>query len=338
MLHSIVVCWIINGCGEKYPMIHVTPSEEEEGPGETKYIQLVPEWGHADYGFSGPQDVFVGREPFIYVADTGNDRVVMLDLFGNFQGATYIPHPVDIAQDRKLDVWVVSGNNHLYRIKMYEAGHEIESAEIIDYPTVDPVNYDYLVDKPLWQFTGITVTIEDMFLVTLNGPDFYDNAILLFEQARQDTIHLRGPLELRAGGTGIFSCATPSGITSVNNYSWDFIFCQTGYNFYKVQWIAFSSEGFYPKLNPQQGQFDIFELNKFDQPADITVDGHGNIYVVDAAKDSVFKFSSYGVELESFGGEGQFNHPNGVAYFDKTMYVADTGNDRILRFQLSETD
>ena len=63
------------------------------------------------------------------------------------------------------------------------------------------------------------------------------------------------------------------------------------------------------------------------------------IDVVDADFDSLFKFSAAGEELQSFGatgtGEKQFQQPHGVAFFDKTLYVADTGNDRIVRFRLS---
>ena len=33
--------------------------------------------------------------------------------------------------------------------------------------------------------------------------------------------------------------------------------------------------------------------------------------------------------------EDIFDQPHGVAFFDKILYVADTGNDRILRFILS---
>ena len=41
----------------------------------------------------------------------------------------------------------------------------------------------------------------------------------------------------------------------------------------------------------------------------------------------------------SFGGTGsaalQFREPQGVAYFDRIVYVADTGNNRISRFRLN---
>jgi sugar lactone lactonase YvrE len=39
--------------------------------------------------------------------------------------------------------------------------------------------------------------------------------------------------------------------------------------------------------------------------------------------------------MESFGGANVFKNPHSVAYYNKTVYVADTGNNRILRFILS---
>jgi DNA-binding beta-propeller fold protein YncE len=75
--------------------------------------------------------------------------------------------------------------------------------------------------------------------------------------------------------------------------------------------------------------------NRFVQPAGSTVDPSGNIFIVDAAKDSVFKFNAFGNELQSFGGSEVFNKPSGVAFNNKTLYIADSGNNRILRFILS---
>ncbi|MFY8132806.1 MAG: hypothetical protein ACOVOL_06180, partial [Bacteroidia bacterium] len=34
-------------------------------------------------------------------------------------------------------------------------------------------------------------------------------------------------------------------------------------------------------------------------------------------------------------GPAQFRNPEGVAYFKRVLYVADTGNGRIVRFKLS---
>jgi sugar lactone lactonase YvrE len=77
--------------------------------------------------------------------------------------------------------------------------------------------------------------------------------------------------------------------------------------------------------------------NNFDQPEGAAIDNADNIYVADAAKDSIYKYNSFGQLLIKFGGEGDFvfNSPSAVAFFDKTLYVADTDNNRILRYILS---
>ncbi|MCK5592459.1 MAG: hypothetical protein KAI72_10935, partial [Candidatus Pacebacteria bacterium] len=84
---------------------------------------------------------------------------------------------------------------------------------------------------------------------------------------------------------------------------------------------------------------DLMTVNKFSMPEGATLDDADNIFVADAEKDSVYKFNSFGDEMESFGGSEIFNSPHAVAYFDGTIYIADTDNDRVLRFILStDTD
>jgi hypothetical protein len=90
-------------------------------------------------------------------------------------------------------------------------------------------------------------------------------------------------------------------------------------------------------------------------PLGITISGDaaGFIFVTDIAKDSLYQFSSNGLEgvqppaatgitklqKASFGGKGsgftQFNQPMAVAFFKKILYVADANNGRILRFRLT---
>jgi DNA-binding beta-propeller fold protein YncE len=73
----------------------------------------------------------------------------------------------------------------------------------------------------------------------------------------------------------------------------------------------------------------------FSQPEGSALDNSFNIFIADADKDSIYKFNSFGDELQSFGGPETFNQLYGVDFFNKTLYVADTGNNRILRFILS---
>lgn len=104
-----------------------------------------------------------------------------------------------------------------------------------------------------------------------------------------------------------------------------------------------------------RGDGFLYEEFKFEAPTGIAFAGDNTQYwfVVDAAKDSLFVFTNGGVEgvapppgarstkpvIVSFGGTGagarQFDSPQGVAYGDRIVYVADTGNDRISRFRLN---
>ncbi|MCB0738927.1 MAG: hypothetical protein KDC92_15570, partial [Bacteroidetes bacterium] len=78
-----------------------------------------------------------------------------------------------------------------------------------------------------------------------------------------------------------------------------------------------------------------------------------HIFVVDSELDSLYEFTNRGYEgvtppanlnqtkvaNVSFGGEGDgpfnFNNPMGVCYYREMVYVADMGNNRVLRFKLN---
>lgn len=99
----------------------------------------------------------------------------------------------------------------------------------------------------------------------------------------------------------------------------------------------------------------LYDEFRFTEPSGVafSADDRNHIFVTDIAADSLYLFQARGVEgvnpppgseLEraqsvSFGGTGggdrQFRDPSGVAYFDRIVYVADTGNNRITRHRLN---
>ena len=107
--------------------------------------------------------------------------------------------------------------------------------------------------------------------------------------------------------------------------------------------------------NPDRGDSFLYDEFKFSNPSALAfaADETSYIFVLDSGTDSLYVFTSSGVEgvapppgsqstlpvPVSFGGTGDgaqnFNNPNGVAYFDRIVYVADTGNNRISRFRLN---
>jgi len=335
-------------CGEKFDLSQLPAADVPKVIGDTTYVQQNPIWTAPEVGgFNQPKDILVGWEPLIYICDTGNDRIVMMDLAGHVLGVSKrIKRPVAVSQDRRLNLivcaefdTVIQGQTvtfgALYKIRQFEAGNDIANARI------DRIYFES--GKPYRRFTGVAALYNNQYYVTRVGPDNTspidpDNAVLLFDK---DDTYLTPIPNLKPSGTGLESIQDLSSITTFNNRTLDFIFTQIGsQSLFKVQWITFIKTQDYSyyqsKFSPtRDGNLDILKINRFAQPEDVTVDNSGNIFVIDAAADSLYKFDNRGREKQSFGGRDVFKDPHGVAFFDKTLYVADTGNNRILRFILS---
>jgi hypothetical protein len=341
----------LSGCGEKFDISELSSSSGNANiTGDTMYVQINPEWN----GFNHPQDIIVGREPFIYVADTENDRVVMLNLNGDILGERHIRRPVALAQDYKLNLIVcaqldtiVNGQTNtfgaVYKLDLVAVQHQIAIAPITKL-LPRPVDLNY----PKRRYTGVAVFYNNTFYVARTGPNNSsfidpDNSILyfspkkLFAGGEGDTLIGRIP-NIDPISSGLVSANQISSLTSFKTKNIDFIETLTGNNSLKVQWLTYVvtpvSADYEARLTPSDGG-DLMMPNKFVQPEGTCIDDANNIYVADANKDSIFKFTPFGDELQSFGGIDVFNGPYAVAYFDNILYVADTGNNRILRFILS---
>ena len=103
------------------------------------------------------------------------------------------------------------------------------------------------------------------------------------------------------------------------------------------------------------GDGALFEAGQFRSPSSLAYapDQTGYVFVLDAVKDSLYVFNQNGIEgvapppgsgsnvpvRASFGGTGagplQFRGAQGVAYYQRVVYVADTGNNRVSRFRLN---
>lgn len=339
-------------CDNKFDPSELTSSSTNNGniTGDTLYVELNPAWE----GFNKPQAMIVGREPFLYVADTDNNRIVMMNLNGDILGSRSIKKPVAIAQDYKFNLIIcaefdtlVSGQAQtfavVYKIDLAAANHQIGSAPI---ERLLPRSTD--LNRPQLKYTGAAAFYDNSFYIARTGPNNSnfvdpDNSILIFNPKKNfgkgegDTLIGRVP-NIDPISSGLVSANQISAITSFNERSINFILTLTGNNSFKVQVLQYVvtplGADYQSKFNPASG-LEISVPNKFERPEGSAVDNVGNIYIADAAKDSVYKFNPFGDELQSFGGPDIFNQPNDVAFFDKTLYVVDTGNNRILRFILS---
>ncbi|MFN3873044.1 MAG: hypothetical protein ACK4R9_08580 [Ignavibacterium sp.] len=340
-----ILSLLILSCEDKFEL--PTTSGLGNISGDTVYVQINPAWE----GFNNPQDIYIGNEPFIYVADTDNDRIVMMNLAGTVLGTKPIKRPVAISQDYQLNLIVCSEFDTLgttfgavYKINLVAANHNISDAPVTRLLPRPNVPSDL---KTGIRYTGVAVFYDNSFYVARTGPNNSsifdpDNSILIFQKklladgSKTDTLIGRLP-SIEPVGTGLLTAFNISSLASFKKRNNDFVMTLTGNTTFKTQWLYFnfSSEtpGYESKLSPGTNQ--MMSVNKFSRPEGVTVDNSGNIYVADADRDSIYKFNSFGDELQSFGGPQLFNEPYAVAHFDKTLYVVDKGNNRILRFILS---
>ncbi len=339
------------GCADKFDINQFKSTDNDVNiGGDTVYVQLSPAWT----GFNKPQDIYIGREPFIYVADTDNDRIVMMNLAGQILSTRSIKKPTSIAQDYKLNLIVCAefdttvGSetktfSAVYKLNLVAANHQLENA-----PTTMLLPRTVDLNFPLRKYTGVTAFYNNTFYVARQGPSNSsifdpDNSILIFHpksfygKGEGDTLVGR-VANIDPLSSGLISANQISSLRSIGKKNLDFVATLTGNNSFKAQWFHYQitaiDERYVSQFSPQDGISFVIP-NRFEKPEGSWVDNSGNIYIADAGKDSVFKFNVFGQELQSFGGSNILKSPYSVAFFDKTLYVADTGNNRILRFVLS---
>ena len=348
-LRVFVSLWFItlllSSCTDTFDVNEIHKPKQSQNFGDTTYVLQSPTWT----GFNQPKDVHVGFEPFIYVADAGNNRIAMLDLAGNLIGySPFIQNPNALTQDRKLNLLVcgefdttINGQKitfgAIFKLDLFAAQHDISKAR------VERVYFDLL--SPNRKFVGISALADNSFYVARTGPNNAsivdpDDAIMLFTKNGIPLTRSYWPY-LSVDGTGLSTLTQPTGLATFTTSSTDFIYTQKGSNsLFRTQWITYRSSGdvsgwesyFTPS---RDAGTDFIQVNLFKQPEDVATDPAGNIFVIDAGKDSLYKFNRAGMLEQAFGGSSELKAPEGVAFFDKTLYIADTGNNRVLRYVLS---
>lgn len=360
----LVMAIIIISCQhEKFPLPNI-PEDEPQTGGDT-YVQLNQVWDNASgYNFKNPADVYYGVDNFLYVADTDNDRIVMMDLGGGIQGySQYIPQPEAITQNDSLQLLIVNKTNKIYRIDLFKHQHNIAAA---------PVEIVYeQSSQPNRQFTGIAVHEGFWYYVTIT--DFSTTPVYSQIYDFDSKNIYRGTILPYNTGTGLFSAVLPTAIISLRERYLDisskedtkaFIFCQTGFvpnsnlfNYYKVQYITTTMFEGQEVLTPKTDLTGIPDSNyiyyydKFYNPEDVAIDLAGNMLVIDAGSDQpdgrqpgFYRFGPTGLQLQAVKGYGdgayQFKSPKGIAVTPnterQTVFIADTGNNRIVQYKLAK--
>jgi hypothetical protein len=317
---------------------------------DTSYVAIYPPYG----GFMGPEGILVGKDQLLYVADTRANRLVMLNRAGGELSARTILHPRSVSQDSRLDVLVgaevVAANGDtvgaILRITLVSASGD--SAHRLDVAPIDTVWRE--LAHPHRRFPGIAVLNDNSYLAVRDGPDnssIIDPDARVLEFGANDVFITPVPAFVTGIGTGIVNINHPTGIAAFPS-SKDFIVTQTSEGVaYGALWEVYQStndfQGWLPRFDPSLSEdrnVDFILPNRLRLACAVAIDpSRRDIFIADAALDSVIKFNSRGVfRSESFGvarSNGMMLNPSGVAFFNQILYVLDRDQGIVLRFRLS---
>ena len=356
---------------------------------QVAYVPIQPVWD----GFEYPVDIIAGYDQLIYVADSATEEVISFDQAGNELGRFRVPGLRAIAQDRQLNLYAtgtkdttVNGTDltlaALYRLDLNKQGPYGLSEARIDTAIVHPFYFrsgNAVLSDEQVSFPGVAVKGDNNLYLARSGPSNVpnqfggpDDAVLsinFLDGVMQAPSPLRIETELGAFRDyfkmprSITTLAQPPQSPAVRSDG-NFLFTSADPDVsLKVQVIRqeVSEGGIAYRLerltvgDTAQADGFLYTARRFTQPADVTVAGDRTsyIFVVDAARDSLYQFNRDGFEgvepppgsndekfiQVSFGGTGQgltqFDEPRGVAYLSELIYVADAGNGRVLRFRLT---
>lgn len=137
------------------------------GSGDTVFIKLNPVWDAAfGVDLSQPADVIIGPDGLVYIADMGNDRIVVLNRsgeqqdFGNLNTLNDIDHPTGICFDQALNLYICGNGETVYIWSRY-----------LNDSGVEAVAAGFLLSDTISGDTMTVTEAEDMIEYTYGQPD-----------------------------------------------------------------------------------------------------------------------------------------------------------------------
>lgn len=348
--HSLLICLIFGALLLACESKPTLPPDQQSSALDTSYVQLAPSFS----GFTEPEDIMIGNDQLLYVADTRGNRVVMLNRAGQVLSSRTMLHPVSLAQDTRLDLLIggelaASNGDTLGAIfRIHLVSQSADSAHRLDVAPMETLWVEQA--RPARRFPGITVFGDNEYLVVRTGPDNSsfvdpDARVLLFDA--NDNFITPVPALTTRVGSGITDINKPTGIASLPGVR-DFVLVQSSEGVsYGGVWLRYERtvdfDGWLPKFDPsvpEERNIDFIRPNRYLHPEAVGIDkARRDVFIADAELDSVFKFNSRGrFRNESFGrvrSGGLMQRPTGLAFFEKVLYVLDGERGEVLRFRLS---
>lgn len=368
-MRKIILFWMIStimlafvfGCGTKLDLPTGTDSGGNlGGAGDTTYIRLSS-WSAAEnaewYDFDQPRDIVYGWDESMYVADTGNNRIMKFSKTGFYfsDDVLVLPdtigfaNPTAITQDVMLNIYAVNGGNKIMvyfpfsqfggedYLHVYEGPADAQYVGIVSDGTAQ--KFCYVTDQNRNEMVKLRLFASDFSRVyELTDPtgDYVDSLhiVRVIAEYGSGATTLDDPRQIAIDDDGHLyftqTCAT-NGVFHVQAMYFDGV-----------------TLNYVPTLFSQFG--DVTDRELFLNPNDVAARGQGavkHVYVLDTGHNLLrtYKFKDNQLQFQkpllAEDGSTLFDHPMGVAIapFDDekefVIYIADTNNNRIERYWLS---
>ncbi|HLO16186.1 MAG TPA: NHL repeat-containing protein, partial [Anaerolineales bacterium] len=275
-------------------------------------------------GLNGARGLAIASDESIYIADTGNSRIIRVDKTGKIltswgsqtadgqlppMPGTFL-EPWGIAVDSQGSVYVADTWNH--RIQKFDANGNFER----EWGT-----FGQLTDGPsyLWGPRGIAIGLDGRIYVTDTG----NKRVVVFDE--------NGKYLQQFGMEGEGQLDEPVGIAAGND---GFVYVADTWN---LRIAVFSADGKFVMQWPVQG----WAGDSLDNKPYIALDSQGRVYITDPERYRVIVFSSSGTPLATFGRYGPeddaFGLPTGITPdSDGGVWIIDASNNRLTRYDLGK--
>lgn len=298
------------------------------------------------HGFRGPLDMHIGHDGKIYVADTGNNRVLVFDENENLlltlggEGADIqMLSPEGIYTTPDGNIYVCDTGNA--RILKFDAKGKLLGTYNTPKSSVLPKNFRFNPSKMVVDERGYMYVVDanpGLILLDFDGQfrGFFAPNRIGFDIRRLlvKTFATKAQKERLAK-------ETPPAHTNVSLDDRGFIYSVTAYA-QTSQIKKLNSVG----VNTYEEQF-YGERDPFIWPpvyptfVDIAVDEYGVISVLDSGSGNIYQYDQEGNMLLVFGGKGeqrgQFTYPTSIAAGKNgTLYVLDSEKSMIQVFKPTE--
>ncbi len=279
--------------------------------------------GPGEEEFDEPEGVAVDTGGHIWVADAGADRVDELSAGGEVlrqfgskgAGTGQLDRPVGLAIAPDGDVWVADSAND--RLEEFSPeGEYVAQSSGGDGQLTEPTGLAVGPNGDIWVADSRGYSVAEFS----PGGD-YVTRIGTFSHPEGVAVASNGDVWVADSRNSRAEELSPAGEV-IRDFGW-------GVKNGKAEAQTCTTNCQYGIAGSGNGQLR--------EPAGISVDASGNLWVVDSSNERVEEFSPAGEYIAQFGAGGGapgFSGPWGIALSGSWAYVADSGNDRVQRWAL----